>query len=164
MRSIRRVGKPLEVLIVTKDPFEPWRVESILEELHPRTHLVEAASASDALTILRGRPIDFVIADYALAGPRTGLDLWQIASSVSPATRFVLLSDLRVAQYLDIVSGLTDPPECLEKPVQHQELTRVFRRFFPEHSEREGRQSHESIRQPIPALPRREFGYAAMNI
>ena len=162
MRHIRRVGKPLEVLIVTKDPFGPWGLESILQELHPRSHWVEATSASDALSILRGRPIGFVIADYVLTGPRTGLDLWQIARILAPDSRFLLMSDLRVDQYLDIVSGFTDPPECIEKPVQREELRRIFHRFFDERGEH---RIIPELRRHHPMLPRAQLAsFAAINI
>lgn len=85
-----------------------------------------ASSAKDALRILDSTIIDLIVSDYFLEGYYTGLDLWYSASSLHPETEFIITSQMKLSQYLDIVSGVKYPPSFLAKPLSFDRWKRLM--------------------------------------
>lgn len=83
------MGRSILVLVVDDDPLVSRIVAAMLEEMGHRT--LVAASAREALGIVRVQPVDLVITDY-LMPEMTGAQLVEAARRERPALRCVFLT------------------------------------------------------------------------
>ena len=114
------------VLIVDDDPMTVSILKKISTEAFKQACFFSAASVQDANLILNQYHMDYIISDYYLEGKATGLDLWYVASEISPWSNFLIISVMAFDQYLDLVSGISYPPTYIGKPFSKKEIKRFF--------------------------------------
>ena len=79
----------------------------------------EALSKINELESLSGTFYDFIIADIALAGRTTGLDLWHTCKRRNLVTQFLFISGMPKETFMKSIEGDTNavPPQYLQKPL-----------------------------------------------
>lgn len=106
----------LNVLVVDDDLIVLMNAVAMLEDMGHRVH--EAASARDALEVLRTEPIDLLISDYAMPGV-DGAQLIAQALDAYPMLRAALVSG-----YAELPPGVEVAVQRLAKPYDDGELRR----------------------------------------
>ena len=111
-------ARPLRVLVVDDDAIVSASAAAMLEGLGHST--IEAASAREALDVLRSEPeIDFIIADYAMPG-MTGGQLAAEIQRIVPGLPVIIATG-----YADASNELFGLPR-LDKPYRQQQLAAVI--------------------------------------
>jgi len=111
-------ARPLRVLVVDDDAIVSASAAAMLEDLGHST--IEAASAREALDVLRSEPeIDFIIADYAMPG-MTGGQLAAEIQRIVPGLPVIIATG-----YADASDELFGLPR-LDKPYRQQQLAAVI--------------------------------------
>jgi CheY-like chemotaxis protein len=115
--------RPLVILAVDDDSLVLVNTAAMLEDLGHE--VVVAASAAEALAILRGRRVDLVITDHAMP-QMTGQQLAEQLKVMRPGLPVVLASG-----FAELPEGLTGQLPRLAKPYSQAELARMLRQMFP---------------------------------
>jgi YesN/AraC family two-component response regulator len=120
------------ILIVEDDPMCRWIIENAIKEYNPKIKRLTAASAAEALSILRTTPCDLVISDYFLEGAETGLDLCQKIHTLSPHSKCIMISSMTFFQYQKMAENAKLQPQFMEKPVSSGSIKKYLISFFEE--------------------------------
>jgi DNA-binding NtrC family response regulator len=115
-----------EILIVEDEVNLRTAFDHIIRSVDSKLVPIWVDSAEKALDLLRHQTFEFVIADYYLAGPRTGLQLWSSMHRRFPQIPFLLVSGMSTKEYLEKTSGLTHGPTYLAKPFTIEECRQAI--------------------------------------
>ena len=118
-----RQVRPLVILAVDDDSLVLVNTAAMLEDLGHE--VISAASAAEALAILRGRRVDLVITDQAMP-QMTGQQLAEQLKTMRPGLPVVLASG-----FAELPDGVGGELPRLAKPYSQAELARVLRQTFP---------------------------------
>jgi DNA-binding NtrC family response regulator len=105
-----------KVLVVEDDLSLKTVMTRIFSSVRPDFEITWVPSAESALAKLSQQSYDLVFADVYLSGIMTGLDLWTYCYDRLPAMNFVLISNLGVNQFFDLVGRERIAPPFLPKP------------------------------------------------
>jgi len=123
--SIAGETRTLRVLVVDDDPIVRASTVAMIEDLGHRA--LEAASAADALEVLRAAPqVDAVITDYAMPGV-TGTALAAKLGQIRPGLPVIIATG-----YADMVPQASTLPR-LDKPYRQKELAALLETLLERH-------------------------------
>ena len=113
------------VLVVEDDQSLRVVLTRILRQIDPNLSIRWVSSAEEAQTELKNNH-RMVIADIALEGEMTGLDLWKFCEEKYPGTPVVMMSGMPIHQFLgEIKPGEITPP-YLPKPFYLGEARQIL--------------------------------------
>lgn len=112
---------------VTLEPF--WR--RALKRADPRSELVWAYSERDAeyeikRSLMEDRPFKAVVIDLFLAGPQTGIDLWESAGE-STRENMILTSGMAAEKFRRYFGDHHMAPPFLQKPYSFSACVETLR-------------------------------------
>lgn len=119
------------VLIVEDDvTLEPFWTTAV-HRADPRAEVTWVVSERDAEkeireAIQRKNPFDLIVADLFLAGPRTGIDLWEVAGE-NLRNRMILTSGIHPEKFRRYFGDHTVAPPFLQKPYSLTECVETLR-------------------------------------
>ncbi len=123
--SIAGETRTLRVLVVDDDPIVRASTVAMIEDLGHRA--LEAASAADALEVLRSAPqVDAVITDYAMPGV-TGTALAANLGRIRPGLPVIIATG-----YADMLPQASTLPR-LDKPYRQKELAALLETLLERH-------------------------------
>ena len=111
-------SRPLVVLAVDDDGLVLGSTVAMLEDLGH--DVMRAASANEALALMRERPIDLIVTDHAMPDT-TGAQLIEMIRTQTPALPIVLATG-----FAELPAGIADALVKLPKPFTQQELARAI--------------------------------------
>lgn len=111
-------------------------LEIVIDEVNPGLDWEYATTGEEALRLIERRaqsreiPYTLVLADIFLAGDLTGFDVWLSCQRKFPRMPFIFTSSLSADRYLSILSGLSQCPEYIQKPLTITHCLTVIREYF----------------------------------
>ncbi|MBI4127934.1 MAG: response regulator [Parcubacteria group bacterium] len=105
-----------DVLIVEDDLSYKIMLERILRSIDPRLKIKWTTTAEAAKAVFQKEHYALVIADFALEGDGTGLDLWKALRERHPTVPFILISGYASAGPAKTASGYATDLPFLTKP------------------------------------------------
>ena len=115
------------VLIVEDDVCLKTILGRVLGSIDPNVSYTWATSAEDAKKILAEMKVSLIIADFALFGEETGLDLWKHCKELFPSLPFLMISGLGVERFLELVARDRITPPFLPKPFRVGECQQILK-------------------------------------
>lgn len=119
------------ILIVEDDiTLEPFWMSAV-HKADPRAEITWVCSERDAereikTSLKRRAPYDLIIADLFLAGPRTGIDLWEVAGE-ELRNRMILTSGIHPEKFRRYFGDHNTAPPFLQKPYSLTETVETLR-------------------------------------
>lgn len=119
------------ILIVEDDiTLEPFWISAV-HKADPKADVTWVCSERDAeREILRAHkrkmPFDLIITDLFLAGPRTGIDLWEVVGE-DLRNRMILTSGIHPEKFRRYFGDHTIAPPFLQKPYSMAECVETIR-------------------------------------
>lgn len=129
------------ILIVEDDiTLEPFWISAI-HKADPRAEVTWVCSERDAekeikLSIKKEAPFDLIVTDLFLAGPRTGIDLWEIAGE-DLRNRMVLTSGIHPEKFRRYFGDHSTAPPFLQKPYSLTETVETLKWVLTKEERRE---------------------------
>jgi len=113
-----------KILLVEDDSAFGSALFRVLKQSFGRIQVRMTATAEEGMEFLDKETFDLIVADYTLAGPGTGLDLWTkcCRPGKNARTPFVMISGLAVESYLEVASRCASAPLFLPKPFSVNEF------------------------------------------
>jgi DNA-binding NtrC family response regulator len=138
-----------EVLIVEDETSLQTTVEHIIRLIDPKLSLIDpklstvwVKSAEKAMSLLRHRKFELIVADYLLAGPRTGIDLWHMCRLRHAEVPFVMISGIGVLNFLNLTEGFSARPLFLSKPFRPIDIQEALSDLLKHHKRKNVTVSH----------------------
>lgn len=119
------------VLIVEDDiTLEPFWMSAV-RKADPRTEIVWVVSEKDAEreirhTLKKKQTFDLIIIDLFLAGPQTGIDLWEVAGE-HLRSKMILTSGINPEKFRRYFGDNSIAPPFLQKPYSMNECVETLR-------------------------------------
>lgn len=123
MGEVRRPGD-VRVLLVDDDRTAMVHARRILASLRPEAKVDEAASAVQAVAMLREHAYDLILADYYMAW-MNGIELLEVARDEQPQARRVLVTG-RERDLAEEGSRRAEIHGFVQKPVSAEKLATVL--------------------------------------
>lgn len=111
-------------------------LDIVIDEINPGLDWEYVTTGEEALKVIerraqiRGAPYTLVLADIFLAGELTGFDVWLFCQRKFPQMPFVFTSSLSADRFLSIISGLSQCPEYIQKPLTVSHCMNLIRSYF----------------------------------
>lgn len=121
-----------KVLIVEDDPLWQLIIERSLKRIDSNIAVLAVSSVDEALQKFQAKiPFDLVIADQALLGFRTGLDLWDHLLEHRTVVPFILMSGTEREEFQNALAPFREHeiPIYLEKTMEIKKLTEKIKRL-----------------------------------
>ncbi|MBX2988376.1 MAG: response regulator [Bdellovibrionaceae bacterium] len=124
------------ILIVEDDiTLEPFWISAV-HKADPKAEITWVCSERDAereikSSVKRHQPYDLIITDLFLAGPRTGIDLWEVAGE-DLRNRMVLTSGIHPEKFRRYFGDHSIAPPFLQKPYSLTETVETLRWMLDE--------------------------------
>lgn len=119
------------ILIVEDDiTLEPFWMTAV-HKVDPRAEITWVVSEKDAEREIRHSlkkkaPFDLIIIDLFLAGPQTGIDLWEVAGE-GLRSKMILTSGIHPEKFRRYFDDLSVAPPFLQKPYSLAECVETLR-------------------------------------
>lgn len=114
------------ILVVDDDRSLRMIFEWIVKDIDPALSLDWCSSAGQAEEALQKSDYRLIIADFMLEGPANGLDIWERCQQ--SGADFVLMSSLRLEDFLRKEGENSTLPRLLAKPLDVNEVQEIIRK------------------------------------
>lgn len=126
-----------KVLVVEDDLALKPIISKILKLIDPKIELDWKTNVEVAKQVLNENDYALIIADFALQGKLTGIDLWKFCNDYYTKIPFIIISGMPIPTFLAMMGSEICPP-ILQKPFYLGEAQQVLKHFL------EGKQEGEN--------------------